>query len=91
MNVEDAILELESGGFEARQFNSYQIRISVPDLGIDRFKFWDWYFTTGSLVENGTNENGVSYVARDGTFNNVKKLTTHLMAKIVNPALRSGI
>lgn len=91
MNIKDALLELESAGFEARQFNSYQIRIQPPEFLKERFKFWDWYFTTGSLVENGKNDDGVNYVARDGTFETAKELVEYLFKKIDNPTLRSGI
>lgn len=82
MNIKDALLEFESAGFEARQFNSYQIRIAPPDFMKEHFKFWDWYFTTGSLVENGKNDDGVNYVARDGTFETAKELSKHLMGKL---------
>lgn len=73
INKKDAILELESMDLEVEELNSYQFRIRCPDTSV----FWDWYHTTGSLVENdrGTNR-------RDGTYKDIVDLVRHISERI---------
>lgn len=48
INIRESRLEFESTGFEVREMNYYQFRISSPDMpGV-----YDWYHTSGTLVRN---------------------------------------
>lgn len=44
----------EAYGIKAKVFNFYQLRLRTEEINV----FWDWYHTTGSLVEN---RNGSCY------------------------------
>ena len=63
INLTSTLEILKDGyGLDARQFNSYQLRLRHPESK----NIYDWYFTTGALVAM-TPEH---YFARIGTEKN---------------------
>ena len=51
----NAVMILSGYGINVRQMNSYQLRLNNEE---ERYgHFFDWYFTTGTLVENLKGEN----------------------------------
>jgi len=78
INIKHEIIVLESYDFNAKVFNSYQIRIRIRE--IDEI-FFDWYHTTGTLVMNLVGHNtsiGKFMSAEEVSSEIIKRLDLHI-------------
>jgi hypothetical protein len=71
IDIEYAMCTFSDNGFEAVVFNSYQIRIRIPN----QEKFFDWYHTTGTItiISNGSTAKVATIGEPDSVVNFINK------------------